>query len=98
VEDAIGQYQAFVAAREQDPQRLAEAFRGVDKIVLSIDGLPPEKWHDALYVVRELTHKRIGFGAALVASSADEVRRLIAVARRLGPIRRPPSCSITARS
>jgi hypothetical protein len=82
VEDAIARYQAFVAAREQDPQRLAEAYRGVDKIVLSIDGLQPEKGHETLYVVRELTQKRIWFGEALVSSSADEVRRLIALARQ----------------
>jgi hypothetical protein len=82
VEDAIVRYQAFVAAREQDPQRLAEAYRGVDKIVLSIDGLQPEKGHETLYVVRELTQKRIWFGEALVSSSADEVRRLIALARQ----------------
>lgn len=82
VEDALARYQAFVAAREQDPQRLAEAYRGVDKVVLSIDGLQPEKGHETLYVVRELTQKRIWFGEALVSSSADEVRRLIAVARQ----------------
>jgi hypothetical protein len=33
-------------------------------------------------VVLELTQKRIWFGAALVSSSADEVRRLIALARQ----------------
>jgi hypothetical protein len=34
-----------------------------------------------LYVVRELTLKRVWFAEALVSSSADEVRRLIAEAR-----------------
>jgi hypothetical protein len=82
VEDAIARYQAFVAAREQDPQRLAEVYRGVDEIVLSIDGLQPEKGHETLYVVRELTQKRIWFGEALVSSSAGEVRRLITTARQ----------------
>lgn len=82
VEDAIARYQTFVAAREQDPRRLAEAYRGVGKIVLSIDGLQPEKGHETLYVIRELTQKRIWFGEALVSSSADEVRRLIALARQ----------------
>jgi len=92
LEDAIGRYQAIVAAREQDPQRLAEAYRDVEEVVLSIDGLQPEKGHETLYVVRELTQKRIWFGEALVSSSAAEVRRLLALARqwaeRLGkPVR-----------
>ena len=82
LEDAITQYQAIVAAREQDPQQLAEAYRDVDEVVLSIDGLQPEKGHETLYVVRELTQKRVWFGEALVCSSASEVRRLIALARQ----------------
>jgi len=47
----------------------------------SIDGLQPEKGHETLYVVRELSLKRVWFAEALVSSSADEVRRLIAQAR-----------------
>jgi hypothetical protein len=82
LEDAIARYQAIVAAREQDPERLAAAYRDVDEIVLSIDGLQPEKGHETLYVVRELTQKRIWFGEALVSSSADEVQRLLALARQ----------------
>jgi len=55
----IAKYQAIVAAREQDPVRLAEIYRDVDDVVLSIDGLQPEKGHETLYVVRELTKKRV---------------------------------------
>ena len=29
-------------------------------MILSIDGLQPEKGHETLYVVRELTQKRVG--------------------------------------
>jgi hypothetical protein len=92
LEDAIARYQAILAAREQDPERLAEAYREVQEVVLSIDGLQPEKGHETLYVVRELTQKRIWFGEALVSSSAAEVRRLLGLARlwaeRLGkPVR-----------
>lgn len=82
LEDAIARYQAIVAAREQDPQRLVEAYRDVEEVVLSIDGLQPEKGHETLYVVRELTQKRIWFGEALVCSSAAEVRRLLALSRQ----------------
>jgi hypothetical protein len=70
-----------VAAREQDFERLAEIYRDADDVVLSIDGLQPEKGHETLYVVRELTKKRVWFGEPLVSSSAPEVRRLIARAR-----------------
>ena len=81
IEDVIARYQAIVAAREQDSERLAEIYRDVDDVVLSIDGLQPEKGHETLYVVRELTKKRVWFGEPLVSSSAPEVRRLIARAR-----------------
>jgi len=81
IEDVIARYQAIVAAREQDSERLIEIYRDVDDVVLSIDGLQPEKGHETLYVVRELKQKRVWFGEPLVSSSAPEVRRLIARAR-----------------
>ena len=34
-------------------------YEGVDDIILTIDGLQPEKGHETLYVVRELTQKRV---------------------------------------
>ncbi len=56
-------------------------YQGVEPIILSIDGLQPEKGHETLYVVRELTEKRIWFAEPLLSATADEVRRLIKKAR-----------------
>jgi hypothetical protein len=81
IEDAVRDYQRMLAARQQDPQVLAQEYAAVDRLRLTIDGLQPEKGHETLYVVRELTLKRVWFAEALVSSSADEVRRLIAEAR-----------------
>jgi hypothetical protein len=41
----------------------------------------PEKGHETLYVVRELTQKRVWFAEPLISATADEVRRLIAQAQ-----------------
>src|SRR3712207_1518633 len=71
----------MLAARQQDPDRLRQAYHSVDSLVLSIDGLQPEKGHETLYVVRELTGKRVWFAEALLSATADEVRRLIAQAK-----------------
>ena len=81
IEDAVHNYQCLLAARQQDPQVLAAEYAAVDQLRLTIDGLQPEKGHETLYVVRELTLKRVWFAEALVSSSADEVRRLITEAR-----------------
>jgi len=81
IEDALQRYQIMLAARQQDPQVLAAAYRNVEALVLSIDGLQPEKGHETLYVVRELNAKRIWFAEALLSSNADEVRRLLSQAR-----------------
>ena len=75
-------YQNLVAARQQDPLQLAGAYRGIQSLVLTIDGLQPEKGHETLYVVRELTAKRVWFGEALLSSSTDEIRRLLVRATR----------------
>jgi hypothetical protein len=77
----IRRYQAMLAARQQDPQALRREYESVDEIVLSIDGLQPEKGHETLYVVRELTRKRVWFAEPLISATADEVRRLIARAK-----------------
>ena len=81
IEDAVRRYQTMLAARQQAPQVLAAAYQNVETLVLSIDGLQPEKGHETLYVVRELNAKRIWFAEALLSSSADEVRRLLIQAR-----------------
>ena len=84
-DDAIGKYihryQAMLAARQQDPEALLRQYQSVDEIILSIDGLQPEKGHETLYIVRELTQKRAWFAEALISATADEVRRLIAKAK-----------------
>ena len=81
IEEAVRRYQTMLAARQQDPQVVAAAYRHVDALVLSIDGLQPEKGHETLSVVRELNAKRIWCAEALLSSHADEVRRLVSQAR-----------------
>src|SRR6266446_9451082 len=60
---------------------LAAAYRHVEALVVSIDGLQPEKGHETLDVVRELHAKRMWCAEALLSSNADEVRRLVSQAR-----------------
>lgn len=85
-EDAIADYlrlyQTMVAARHQDAARLAQSYRDIPDLVLTIDGLQPEKGHETLYVVRELRAKRVWFAEALLSSGAEEVRRLVAKAKQ----------------
>jgi hypothetical protein len=77
----IGYYQVMLAARQQDSESLRRHYEAVDEIILSIDGLQPEKGHETLYVVRELTQKRVWFAEPLISATADQVRRLIAQAK-----------------
>jgi hypothetical protein len=53
IEDYLKRYQAIVAARESGLESPADAYREVKDLVLTIDGLQPEKGHETLYVVRE---------------------------------------------
>jgi hypothetical protein len=83
--DAIGEsirrYQVMLAARQQDAESLRRQYQSVGEIILCIDGLQPEKGHETLYVVRELTQKRVWFAEPLISSTEDEVRRLITKAK-----------------
>jgi hypothetical protein len=84
-EDAIDQYirryQVMLAARQQDAELLRRQYESAAEIILCIDGLQPEKGHETLYVVRELTQKRVWFAEALISATEDEVRRLIRKAK-----------------
>src|SRR5436309_974965 len=84
-EDAIDQYirryQVMLAARQQDAELLRRHYASVAEIILCIDGLQPEKGHETLYVVRELTRKRVWFAEPLLSATEDEVRRLITKAK-----------------
>src|SRR5712691_1275061 len=81
IEEALRRYQTRLTARQQAPEVLAAAYRSVEALVLSLDGLQPEQGHETLCVVRELNAKRMWFAEALLSSSADEVRRLLIQAR-----------------
>jgi hypothetical protein len=92
IENYLQRYQCMLAARQQDPLILRQEYRPTRKLILSIDGLQPEKGHETLYVVRELGRKRIWFAEPLLCSSTAEIRPLLVKARdwanRLGkPVR-----------
>jgi hypothetical protein len=82
LERYVQRYQCMVAARHQDPVQLAGAYAPTKAVILAIDGLQPEKGHETLYVVRELTQKRVWFAEPLISSAAGEVQQLLARARQ----------------
>src|SRR5207245_11212008 len=72
----------MLAARQQDPERLADDYRDIASLVLTIEGLQPEKGHETLDVVRELRRKRVWCAEPLLSSATEEVQRVIALARQ----------------
>jgi hypothetical protein len=92
IENYLARYQAIVAARDSAPENLADAYSKVKDLVLTIDGLQPEKGHETLYVVRELRLQRVWFATPLLSSSGPEVKSVFeqadAWAKQLGkPVR-----------
>jgi hypothetical protein len=81
IDGYIRRYQAMLAARQQDAESLRREYESMAEIILCIDGLQPEKGHETLYVVRELTRKRVWFAEPLLSATEDEVRRLIKQAK-----------------
>ncbi len=81
IEQYIRRYQIMLAARQQDPELLRQQYQSAAPIILCIDGLQPEKGHETLYVVRELTQKRVWFAEPLLSATEDELRRLITKAK-----------------
>jgi hypothetical protein len=81
IDTYIRRYQVMLAARQHDPESLRRHYAATAELILCIDGLQPEKGHETLYVVRELTGKRVWFAEPLLSATAPEVRRLIKKAR-----------------
>src|SRR3954453_9325663 len=82
IEQYIRRYQVMLAARQQDAESLRRHYESATEVILCIDGLQPEKGHEALYVVRELTRKRVWFAEPLLSATEDEIRRLIQKAKQ----------------
>lgn len=96
VEDYTKKYEVMVAARESDLERLVAEYREVPDLMLSIDGLQPEKGHETLYVVRELRQQRVWFAQPLLSSAAGEVHQLFERARDLAQrIGKPVRCWVS---
>jgi hypothetical protein len=83
IEDHLASYQNMVAARHQDLGEMKRAYRAAGRVVLTIDGLQPEKGHETLYVVREVTRNRVWFAEPLLSGTTAEIRKLFARAKRL---------------
>jgi hypothetical protein len=81
IEDYLQRYQCMLAARQQDFALLKKEYATTRQVVLSIDGLQPEKGHETLYVVRELGRQRVWFAKPLLSSAANEIRPLIVQAK-----------------
>jgi hypothetical protein len=60
---------------------LKKEYAATRQVVLSIDGLQPEKGHETLYVVRELGRERVWFAQPLLSSATEEIRPLIVQAK-----------------
>lgn len=77
IEDYAARYQALVAARHTDLALMKEAYKGMDSLIFSVDGLQPEKGHETLYVIRELRLLRTLFAVPLLSSTNAEVQRQV---------------------
>jgi hypothetical protein len=82
IDHSIGLSQTLLAARQQAPARLPEAYREIASLVLTIDGLHPAKGPETVYGVRALTSKRGWFAEPLLASADPAGRRLSVLARQ----------------
>ena len=83
IEDHLASYQNMVAARHQDLREMERAYRNTSEVVLTIDGLQPEKGHETLYVVREVTRNRVWFAEPLLSGTTAEIRKLFVRAKHL---------------
>jgi hypothetical protein len=88
----VQKYQVMVAAWYQDLSRLKRLYQESPDLILTIDGIQPEKGHETLYVVRELRQQRVWFAESLLSSSNAEIRKLIQRAKQMVQALGKPVC------
>ena len=70
-------------AGQQDFALLQQEYAGTREVVLSIDGLQPEKGHETLYVVPQAWASSVsGSRRPLLSSATEEIRPLIVQERK----------------
>jgi len=90
--DYLRRYQTMVAAWYTDVTQLHAAYCHTSDLMLTIDGIQPEKGHETIYVVRELRQHRVWFAETLLSSATDEIQRVIRRARLLAEQLGKPVC------
>jgi hypothetical protein len=83
ITEYLSKYQTMVAARHQDMSRWRDDYKDCLDIILTVDGLQPEKGHETLYVIRELRKQRVWFAEPLLSSTNAEIMKLIQRAKKL---------------
>jgi hypothetical protein len=92
VADYLHYYQTMVAAWYTDVPQLQTAYQDIPDLILTIDGIQPEKGHETVYVVRELRQHRVWFAETLLSSATEEIQRIIRRARLLSEELGKPVC------
>lgn len=83
IEHYLRKYQILVAGMQSDIPRLRTQYNSTQPVILTIDGLQPEKGHETLYVVRELSRSHVWFASPLVSSATSEIRELFVRAQKM---------------
>lgn len=83
LEDDVRRYPTMVAARQQDLTLCRTLYEPFDDVLLTIDGLQPEKGYETLYVVRERRLRRGWFAKALLSSAEPEIDGLFEQAKQI---------------
>lgn len=88
----LRKYQLMVAAYHQDVERLRTVYRECADLILTIDGIQPEKGHETVYVVRELRQPRVWFAEPVLSSTTAEIQKLIRRAKQIAEQVATPVC------
>jgi hypothetical protein len=71
----------MLAARQQEPERLAAADKESEALGLTIDGRQPEQGHETFYVVRALTSTRVWCAEPVLSRAEQAGHRVVVLAR-----------------
>src|SRR5262249_47902837 len=69
----LAPYDELLALAATRPQRLAQALRAQDRVILAIDGLQPDVGHEVLWVLRDCLSGRVLLAHSLLSATKDDL-------------------------
>jgi hypothetical protein len=86
VTNLLERYDELRALATADPHRLRRLLQGQQRVILAVDGLPPDVGHEVLWVLRDCVGGELLLARSLLSATTQDLAALVAEVRDALPV------------